>query len=198
MIVHPDKNEIWLKIVYHGPGLAGKTTNLQYIYERTHPDHKGKMISLATETERTLFFDFVPQSLAPVNGKRLRFYLYTVPGPVFYDASRIRILKGVDGIVFVADSQVERCEANQESFENLEANLESHGRTIKQVPVVIQYNKRDLPNAGPLSELEARLNRRALPSFPAIARLGEGVFDTLKAIAKEVIARIPPEGTPYR
>ena len=154
--------EINCKIVYYGPGLCGKTTNLQYIYERTNPDAKGKMISLATETERTLFFDFLPLSLGEIRGFKTRFHLYTVPGQVFYDASRKLILKGVDGVVFVADSQVERTEANVESVENLRTNLAEQGYDLDKIPYVIQYNKRDLPNAAPIPELQAALN----PGWP--------------------------------
>lgn len=198
MIVQREKGEIWLKLVYYGPGLSGKTTNMQYVYERTNPDVRGKMISLATETERTLFFDFVPKSLAPVNGLTLRLYLYTVPGPVFYDTSRILVLKGVDGVVFVADSQVERREANLESLENLQGNLEMHGYSLPEMPFVVQYNKQDLPNAMPVAELDGLLNRHHVPSFAASAREGKGVFDTLKAVAKRMVEHIPREGSPYR
>ena len=150
--------EINCKIVYYGPGLCGKTTNLQYIYERTNPEAKGKMISLATETERTLFFDFLPLSLGEIRGFKTRFHLYTVPGQVFYDASRKLILKGVDGVCFVADSQVERMEANQEAMQNLYDNMAEYGYDLTKMPFVIQYNKRDLPNAAPVRELQAALN----------------------------------------
>src|SRR3974390_1442378 len=166
--------EINCKLVYYGPGLCGKTTNLQYIYERTNPDHKGKMISLATETERTLFFDFLPLSLGEIRGFKTRFHLYTVPGQVFYDASRKLILKGVDGVVFVADSQIERMEANVESIENLRLNLPDKGYSIAQTPCVIQYNKRHLPNAAPLDEMRSLLNPSALPDFEACATDGKG------------------------
>ena len=150
--------EINCKLVYYGPGLCGKTTNLKYIYEKTAADAKGKMISLATETERTLFFDFLPLSLGEIRGFKTRFHLYTVPGQVFYDASRKLILKGVDGVVFVADSQEERFEANVESLENLKANLREQGYDFDKIPVVLQYNKRDLPNAVALEELREALN----------------------------------------
>ena len=155
--------EINCKIVYYGPGLCGKTTNLQYIYERTNPDAKGKMICLATETERTLFFDFLPLSLGEIRGFKTRFHLYTVPGQVFYDASRKLILKGVDGVIFVADCQIERLEANQESLDNLRTNLAEQGYSLEKLPYVIQYNKRDLPNAVEVAELRELLNpdRRA-------------------------------------
>ncbi len=179
--------EINCKIVYYGPGLGGKTTNLQYIYDKTNPKSKGKMISLATETERTLFFDFLPLNLGEIKGFKVRFHLYTVPGQVFYDASRKLILKGVDGIVFVADSQIERMDANIESFENMIGNLEEQGYTIKSVPYVIQYNKRDLPNAAPVDEMKKELNKDNVPDFEAIAIKGTGVFDTLKAVTKLVL-----------
>src|SRR4030088_2765455 len=152
--------EINCKIVYYGPGLCGKTTNLQYIYDRTNPAAKGKLISLATETDRTLFFDFLPLDLGTVRGFKTRFHLYTVPGQVFYDASRKLILKGVDGVVFVADSQVERTEANVESVENLRTNLGEQGYDLDKIPYVIQYNKRDLPNIIPADELAAELRRK--------------------------------------
>jgi len=180
--------EINCKIVYYGPGLCGKTTNLQYIYKRTNPEAKGKMISLATETERTLFFDFLPLSLGEIRGFKTRFHLYTVPGQVFYDASRKLILKGVDGVIFVADSQLERLEANQESHDNLRTNLAEHGYSLEKIPYVIQYNKRDLPNALPLEELRSLLNPTKVIDFEATARNGNGVFETLKGVAKRVMA----------
>jgi signal recognition particle receptor subunit beta len=179
--------EINCKIVYYGPGLCGKTTNLQFIYERTNPDAKGKMISLATETERTLFFDFLPLSLGEIRGFKTRFHLYTVPGQVFYDASRKLILKGVDGVIFVADSQVERLEANQESVDNLRTNLAEQGYSLEKIPYVIQYNKRDLPNALPVEELRPVINPAGVPDFEANARSGMGVFETLKAVSKLVL-----------
>jgi mutual gliding-motility protein MglA len=182
--------EINCKIVYYGPGLCGKTTNLQHIYERTNPDAKGKMISLATETERTLFFDFLPLALGEIRGFKTRFHLYTVPGQVFYDASRKLILKGVDGVIFVADSQMERLEANQESVENLRVNLAEQGYDLDKVPYVVQYNKRDLPNALPIAELRAAVNPTGVPEFEAMARTGEGVFETLKAISKLVLTEL--------
>ncbi len=179
--------EINCKIVYYGPGLCGKTTNLQFIYEKTNPDVKGKMISLATETERTLFFDFLPLSLGEIRGFKTRFHLYTVPGQVFYDASRKLILKGVDGVIFVADSQKERMEANVESLENLRENLKEQGFDLDKVPYVIQYNKRDLPNAAPLEEIRPLLNPTGIPEFGASAHIGNGVFETLKSVAKGVL-----------
>jgi hypothetical protein len=182
--------EINCKIVYYGPGLCGKTTNLQYIFQKTAPEARGKMISLATETERTLFFDFLPLALGEIRGFKTRFHLYTVPGQVFYDASRKLILKGVDGVVFVADSQEERLDANIESLENLKDNLEEQGYQLDQLPYVIQYNKRDLPNATPVSELRELLNPGMVPEFEACAQSGEGVFDTLKAVAKLILLEL--------
>ena len=182
--------EINCKIVFYGPGLCGKTTNLQWIYKKTNPDSKGKMISLATETERTLFFDFLPLALGEIRGFKTRFHLYTVPGQVFYDASRKLILKGVDGVVFVADSQIERMEANIESVENLRLNLAEQGYDLDKVPYIIQYNKRDLPNMVPLEEMKKALNPRGVPDYEAVAMDGTGVFDTLKAIAKLVIMEL--------
>ena len=187
--------EINCKLVYYGPGLCGKTTNLQYIYERTNPEHKGKMISLATETERTLFFDFLPLSLGEIRGFKTRFHLYTVPGQVFYDASRKLILKGVDGVVFVADSQIERMEANLESVDNLKINLKEQGYELEKIPYVVQYNKRDLPNAAPLDEMRRLLNPMGVPDFEACANLGKGVFDTLKAVAKLVLTELRKGGS---
>lgn len=186
--------EINCKIVYYGPGLCGKTTNLQHIYERTNPDAKGKMISLATETERTLFFDFLPLSLGEIRGFKTRFHLYTVPGQVFYDASRKLILKGVDGVIFVADSQFERLEANLESMDNLRENMAEQGYDLDKVPFVIQYNKRDLPNVVELEELRAELNPGRVPDFEANARDGMGVFETLKAVSKLVLSELKKSG----
>lgn len=188
--INYSSREINCKIVYYGPGLCGKTTNLQWIYKKTNPDSKGKMISLATETERTLFFDFLPLALGEIRGFKTRFHLYTVPGQVFYDASRKLILKGVDGVVFVADSQIERMEANIESVENLRINMAEQGYDLDKISYVIQYNKRDLPNVVPLEEMKKALNPRGLPDFEASAVEGTGVFDTLKAIAKLVIMEL--------
>jgi len=188
--INYSSREINCKIVYYGPGLCGKTTNLQYIYAKTNPEAKGKMISLATETERTLFFDFLPLSLGEIRGFRTRFHLYTVPGQVFYDASRKLILKGVDGVVFVADSQMERMEANMESLENLRVNLAEQGYDLKALPYVVQYNKRDLPSSASIEELHKLLNPENIPEFQSIASTGWGVFDTLKAIAKLVLQEL--------
>jgi mutual gliding-motility protein MglA len=192
--INYSSREINCKIVYYGPGLCGKTTNLQYIYNKTNPEAKGKMISLATETERTLFFDFLPLSLGEIRGFRTRFHLYTVPGQVFYDASRKLILKGVDGVVFVGDSQMERMEANIESLDNLRTNLAEQGYDLDKLPYVVQYNKRDLPNASPLNELEETLNPTKVQSFEAVAPKGIGVFDTLKAVAKLVLTELKKGG----
>jgi signal recognition particle receptor subunit beta len=211
--------EINCKLVYYGPGLGGKTTNLEHVYSKVSPDTRGKMVSLATETERTLFFDFLPVDLGTVRGFKTRFHLYTVPGQVYYNASRKLILKGVDGVVFVADSQIERMEANIESMQNLYDNMAQYGYDVTKIPFVVQYNKRDLPNAAPIKDLQAALNpgwpqedapRQRLvvdpyhpgeylvhevdgawieraPYFESVAVSGEGVFDTLKAIAKMVL-----------
>jgi signal recognition particle receptor subunit beta len=186
--------EINCKIVYYGPGLCGKTTNLQYIYNKTNPDAKGKMISLATETERTLFFDFLPLALGEIRGFKTRFHLYTVPGQVFYDASRKLILKGVDGVVFVADSQIARTEANLESLENLRTNLAEQSYSLDKLPYVIQYNKRDMPDIGTVEELRELLNPTNVPEFEACARTGQGVFETLKAVAKLVLTELRKGG----
>ncbi|MBZ5715457.1 MULTISPECIES: GTPase domain-containing protein [Nannocystis] len=188
--INYSSREINCKLVYYGPGLCGKTTNLQYIYNKTRPEAKGKMISLATETERTLFFDFLPLSLGEIRGFKTRFHLYTVPGQVFYDASRKLILKGVDGVCFVADSQDARYDANIESLENLRINLQEQGYDLDKLPYVMQYNKRDLPNAMSIEELSAALNPTRVPEFEAVAPNGQGVFDTLKALAKQVLAEL--------
>ncbi len=192
--INYSSREINCKIVYYGPGLCGKTTNLQHIYLKTNPDVKGKMISLATETERTLFFDFLPLALGEIRGFKTRFHLYTVPGQVFYDASRKLILKGVDGVVFVADSQIERMEANLESLDNLKVNLKEQGYDLNKIPYVIQYNKRDLPNAASLAEMQKLCNPAGAVEFEACATTGEGVFETLKAVAKGVLADLKRMG----
>src|SRR5205807_6593209 len=176
--------EINCKIVYYGPGLCGKTTNLQHIYDSTATQSKGKLISLATESDRTLVFAFMALELGTVRGFKTRFHLYTVPGQVFYDASRKLILKGVDGVVFVADSQEERMDANIESLYNLEENLRSQGYDLMKLPYVLQLNKRDLPNILPIDELTVELQRKSEPVVEAVASSGNGVFDTLKAVAK--------------
>lgn len=185
--INYSSREINCKIVYYGPGLCGKTTNLQYIYRRTNPSQKGKLISLATETERTLFFDFLPLALGDIKGFKIRFHLYTVPGQVFYAASRKLILKGVDGVVFVADSQIERMESNMESLDDLQINLAEQGYELEKLPFAMQYNKRDLPNTVPIEEMDKLLNHRNVPWFEGIATTGKGVFETLKAVAKLVL-----------
>ncbi|MCE3012962.1 MAG: GTPase domain-containing protein [Proteobacteria bacterium] len=182
--------EINCKIVYFGPGLGGKTTNIQWIYQKTSAGNKGKMISLNTENERTLFFDFLPLDLGEIRGFKTRFHLYTVPGQVFYEASRKLILRGVDGIIFVADSQVERMEANVESWQSLQKNLQDQGYDPLKVPTVMQWNKRDLPNVAPVTDLSQKLNPRKIPEFEASAFQGEGVFETLKTISKMVLLNI--------
>ena len=211
--------EINCKLVYYGPGLGGKTTNLEHVYGKVAPDQRGKMVSLATETERTLFFDFLPVDLGTIRGFKTRFHLYTVPGQVYYNASRKLILKGVDGVVFVADSQLERMEANVESMQNLYDNLAEYGYDLTKTPFVVQYNKRDLPNAAAVGDLQAQLNpgwevtepqrQRPVPDplrqgeylvenlngswierapyFESVAMTGEGVFETLRHIAKTVL-----------
>jgi hypothetical protein len=179
--------EINCKLVYYGPGLGGKTTNLEYVYNRVSPETRGKLISLATEQERTLFFDFLPVDLGSIRGFRTRFHLYTVPGQVYYNASRRLILKGVDGLVFVADSQAERMDANIAALENLYENLADYGYDPAQLPIVLQWNKRDLPNAVPADELRRQLNPMGLRELEAVAVTGVGVFDTLKAVSKLVL-----------
>jgi signal recognition particle receptor subunit beta len=179
--------EINCKIVYYGTGLGGKTTNLEYIYSRVNPDTKGKMISLATESERTLFFDFLPIDLGEVRGFKTRFHLYTVPGQVYYNASRRLILKGVDGLVFVADSQASRAEANIESMHNLYENLETYGYDLESIPFSIQYNKRDMPDILSMEELRAQINPMGVPDFEGIAIEGKGVFETLSCVSKLVV-----------
>jgi len=182
--------EINCKIVYYGPGLGGKTTNLQYIYQITSSENKGKMISLATETERTLFFDFLPIDLGQIRGFRTRFHLYTVPGQVFYDSSRKLILKGVDGVVFVADSQEERMDANLESVANLAQNLKEQGFDLGKIPYVLQLNKRDLPNVMPIEELTQQLLVKGEPVIEAVAPQGIGVLTTLKAVARQILVEL--------
>jgi mutual gliding-motility protein MglA len=182
--------EINCKIVYYGPGLCGKTTNLNFIFARTKAEARGKMIQLATETERTLFFDFLPIDLGTIGGYKVRMHLYTVPGQVFYDASRKLVVRGADGVVFVADSQPGRREANIESLENLEINLADNGSSLAAVPFAIQYNKRDVPDALPVADLRSDLNPRGVPDFEAAAVTGHGVFDTLKGISRMVLQRV--------
>jgi signal recognition particle receptor subunit beta len=189
-LINYSSREINVKVVYYGPGLCGKTTNIQYIYDKVSPDTKGKLITLATEMDRTLFFDFLPLELGKVKGFRTRFHLYTVPGQVYYDASRKLILRGVDGIVFVADSQRSRYDANIESVYNLHENLADYNLKLEDIPFAIQYNKRDLPDIISVNDLEQELNPMHYPSFEAIAVKGDGVFDTLKAVAKAVLRNL--------
>uniref|UniRef100_A0A7V0Z5Z6 Gliding-motility protein MglA n=1 Tax=candidate division WOR-3 bacterium TaxID=2052148 RepID=A0A7V0Z5Z6_UNCW3 len=187
-LINYASREINCKIVYYGPGLGGKTTNIKYIYTKLNPDIKGKLISLATELDRTLFFDFLPVDLGTIKGFKTRFHLYTVPGQVFYNASRKLILKGVDGIVFVADSQIERFDENIESFQNMEDNLKTNNISMEKIPIVIQYNKRDLPNITSVEELQKVLNPQLkYPYFEAVAVQGIGVFETLKEVCKRVL-----------
>ncbi|RKZ23051.1 gliding-motility protein MglA [bacterium] len=189
-LINYASREINCKIVYYGPGLGGKTTNIKYIYSKISPEIRGKLVSLATELDRTLFFDFLPVDLGTVKGFQVRFHLYTVPGQVYYNASRRLILKGVDGIVFVADSQIERLEDNVESMENLHENLATYGLKLENIPFVIQYNKRDLPNIASVEELERLLNPLKVPYFEAVAIQGIGVFETLKEVARRVLRNL--------
>jgi signal recognition particle receptor subunit beta len=179
--------EIISKIVYYGPGLSGKTTNLQYVFKKVPKDTRGEMISLATDADRTLYFDFLPVNVGTIRGFSTKFQLYTVPGQVYYNATRKLVLRGVDGLVFVADSQLEKMDENIESMINLEENLAEYGYNITEIPLVIQYNKRDLPNIATIEKLQNMLNTRGLPYFEAVATTGQGVFATLKAISKMVL-----------
>jgi mutual gliding-motility protein MglA len=189
-LINYSSREISCKIVYYGPGLGGKTTNIQYVYNRVAPQTRGRLVSLATEMDRTLFFDFLPLDLGAIKGFRTRFHLYTVPGQVYYDASRRLILRGVDGIVFVADSLINRFEANVESLYNLHENLAEHGLKLENVPFALQYNKRDLRNVIPVSDLQEELNPQRYPHFEAVATQGVGVFDTLKCVSKLVLRKL--------
>jgi mutual gliding-motility protein MglA len=189
-LVNYAAREITCKIVYYGPGRSGKTSNLHYIYNQVPGDRRGSMVSLATQTDRTLFFDFLPLDLGEIRGFRTRFHLYTVPGQVFYDASRKLILKGVDGVVFVADSQAARMEANLESLKNLDLNLKEQGYDLRTIPYVLQFNKRDLPTALSFDEMKKPLHFKGEPIFEAIANQGNGVFETLKMIAKMVLLEL--------
>ena len=189
-LINYSSREINCKIVYYGPGLGGKTTNIQYVYDKLNPETKGKLVTLATEMDRTLFFDFLPLELGTVKGFKTRFHLYTVPGQVYYNASRKLILRGVDGIVFVADSDEHRIDANVESLYNLHDNLSEHNLKLEEIPFVMQWNKRDMPSAMPVPELEHELNPDGHRSFQAIAINGTGVFDTLKCVSKEILHRL--------
>jgi Predicted GTPase len=183
--------EINCKIVYYGPGMCGKTTNLKHVFGKVPGHLRGEMVSLATEDERTLFFDFLPLDLGTVQGFKTRFHLYTVPGQVFYNASRKLILRGVDGIIFVADSAPGRLRANAESMRNLRENLAEHGIDINDVPIVIQINKRDLPDALPADMIRAVIDpQRRYPTYEAVASKGTGVFETLKATSRLVLEKL--------
>jgi signal recognition particle receptor subunit beta len=184
--------EINCKVVYYGPGLGGKTTNLQYIYAQTSPENRGKMVSLSGETERTLFFDFLPLNIGDIRGFKTRFHLYTVPGQHFYDASRKLVLKGVDGVVFVADSHVERMEENIESLKSLDSNLRDQGYDLRHMPFVFQYNKRDIQNPVPMPVLHQQLNTFDAPEIEAVAVKGGGVFATLKEVSKLILKSLRP------
>lgn len=186
--------EINCKIVYYGAGMSGKTTNLQYIYAQTSPLVKGKLVTLPTEKERTIYFDFLPLVVGEIRGFRARFHLYSVPGQVFYDAPRRAILSGVDGVVFVVDSRRDRMDANLESWENLRINLELLGKSRDRIPLIFQYNKRDIRDPMPLAELEKLFNSNGFPSFEAVAKSGGGVFDTLKSIGKVVLRSLKEVG----
>ncbi|MFL5587117.1 MAG: GTP-binding protein [Ktedonobacteraceae bacterium] len=189
-LINIASHEIHCKIVYYGIGYCGKTTNLQYVFRSINPSARGEMLSIATETERTLFFDFLPLDLGTVHGFRTRFHLYTVPGQILYERTRLAVLNGADGIVFVADSQAEKFEENVQSISELEMNMRRIGKELGNFPFIIQWNKRDVPSALPVSVLERYLNRRRVPSFEAIAFEGKGVFATLRAISKNVMAQL--------
>lgn len=182
--------EVNIKIIYYGAGLSGKTTNLESIYSKMPRENKGKMVSMKTRTDRTLFFDFLPIEVGEINGLKTRFLLYTVPGQVYYNATRKLVLKGVDAIVFVADSAADRMMENKESLRNLEENLNDLGMSLKEIPWIIQYNKRDLPDITDIETLEKELNEQKVPSYEAVATTGEGVFETMEGIAQIVFKRI--------
>lgn len=193
--VNPLSRELVFKIVYYGPGLGGKTTTLEYLHASTKPEHRGKLVSLATPVDRTLYFDFLPVRLPPMRGMSIRLQLFTVPGQVYFNATRKLVLTGADGIVFVSDSQLLRADANVESLENLRENLREQGRDLSQVPIVFQHNKRDLPDLLPIAEMDQMLNPMGAPSVPTSARTGEGVYEALSKIAEGVLrafeARMP-------
>jgi signal recognition particle receptor subunit beta len=189
-LVNYSTREITSKIVYYGPGRSGKTTNLQYVHGQVPEERRGRMVSLATETDRTLFFDFLPLELGTISGFQTRFQLYTVPGQVYYDATRKLVLQGADGVVFVADSQRAQAQENVESFRNLQVNLLEQGVDPRTIPIVLQYNKRDLPDVMSVEEMDDLLNYRDLPRFRAEALGGIGVFDTLKGISELVLRRL--------
>ncbi len=189
-LLDSSKKEINAKIVYYGPGLSGKTSNIQFVYRKLKPEHRGKLMTLATQTDRTLFFDFLPVELGEIRGLKVRFQIYTVPGQVFYNATRKLVLKNVDGIIFVADSQKKMFNENLESLKNLEDNLRFYNKPLQDIPLVFQYNKRDLPEVSPVEELQEKLNRWGAPSFGAVAQRGEGVLQTLTTITKLVIQKL--------
>jgi mutual gliding-motility protein MglA len=185
--INHNAKEIHCKIVYYGPSLGGKTTNVQWVYQKTADDQKSKLVALNTDVDRTLFFDFLPLNIGDIRGYKTRFHLYTVPGQVVYDASRRLILKGLDGVIFVADSQIERMEENIQALKNLEKNLQLQGYDIKEIPLVMQYNKRDLANASSLGDLRSQLNFHNSPEFEARASEGHGVMESLKTVSKSII-----------
>jgi signal recognition particle receptor subunit beta len=189
-LINIASHEIHCKIVYYGIGYCGKTTNLQHVFKSINPNARGDMLSIATETERTLFFDFLPLDLGTVHGFRTRFHLYTVPGQILYERTRMAVLNGADGIVFVVDSQADKFEENVQSISELEMNMRRIGKDMRTFPMVMQWNKRDMPNALPVPVLERYLNRRRAPSFEAIAADGRGVFATLRSISKNVMAQL--------
>lgn len=186
-LINYNAKEIHCKVVYYGPSLSGKTTNIQWVYQQTADDQKSKLVALNTDIERTLFFDFLPFYLGDIRGFKTRLHLYTVPGQVVYDASRKLILKGLDGVIFVADSQVERMEENIESLKNLETNLEQQGYNIREIPLIMQYNKRDLPNVASLAEMRSALNPYNAAEIEACASEGKGVFESLKTVSKSIV-----------
>lgn len=188
--INQEAREIHCKLVYYGPSLGGKTTNVQWVYNRTTGQGETQMQAFNANPERTLFFDFLPMDVGEIRGLKTRFHLYTVPGQVVYDSSRKLIMKGLDGVVFVADSQIERMEENLEALRNLEKNLDQQGYDIRRIPLVIQYNKRDLPNVTPLAEMRAALNRVNAPDFEAVASTGKGVMETLRTISKTIVTTL--------
>ncbi|MNJ91237.1 Mutual gliding-motility protein MglA [compost metagenome] len=185
--INYNAKEIHCKVVYYGPSLGGKTTNIQWVYQKTAEDQKSKLVALNTDIERTLFFDFLPLNVGDIRGFKTRFHLYTVPGQVVYDASRKLILKGLDGVIFVADSQIERMDENLEALRNLERNLEQQGYDIREIPLIMQYNKRDLPNVASLAEMRSALNPYNAPEIEGCASEGKGVFESLKTVSKSII-----------
>lgn len=185
--INQEAKEIHCKVVYYGPSLGGKTTNIQWIYQKTSGQGQSDLVAFNTNPERTLFFDFLPMNVGEFRGLKTRFHLYTVPGQVVYDASRKLILKGLDGVIFVADSQLERMDENIEALKNLEKNLEQQGYDIRKIPLVIQYNKRDLPNVASVAELRTALNRYNAPDFESTASIGRGVLESLTTVSKQII-----------